>query len=62
LVEFVEAGREDRHPRLKGLLNALGISCRQSVLFWERPVCPYRGVLTGSKTTEFSEEPLPEFG
>jgi hypothetical protein len=46
LVEFVEAGRESRHPRLEGLLDGLGISCRQSVLFRKRPMGPHGRVLT----------------
>jgi len=62
LVEFVDICREGRHPHLKGLLDGLGIGRRQSVLFRKRPVGPHRSVLSGSKTAEFGEEPLAEFG
>ena len=45
LHDLCSIGCQGRQSRLKGLLDALGICCRKSVLFHQAPVRPDCGVL-----------------
>ena len=40
----------------KGLLNALGIGCRQLVFFRKAPMCPDCRIIGGAECAEFSEQ------
>jgi hypothetical protein len=55
-------GGEAYNVRLERFLDPPGMCCGQSVLFWERPVCPTGGVLARTYTAQFREEPIAHFG
>jgi hypothetical protein len=54
------ARRKGRKSRPEGLLHALGIGCRQFVLFGERPVRPKRGFVAASKFIDLAEKSIAQ--